>query len=108
MSLCCHYAECHLTECHYAECHYAECHYAECHYAECHYAECHQTECHYAECRYRLNAILLSGSTCFAVQGFESSAREYYGGSITVPLTSCFAGLDWSVLQIKTKNFSCH
>ncbi len=25
------------------------------------------------------------------------------GGSITVPLTSCLTGLDWSVLQIKTK-----
>jgi hypothetical protein len=30
------------------------------------------------------------------------------GGSITVPLTSCFTGLDYSVLQIKTKNVSCH
>ncbi len=30
------------------------------------------------------------------------------GGSITVPLTSCLTGLDWSVLQIKTKTVSCH
>jgi hypothetical protein len=30
------------------------------------------------------------------------------GGSITVPLTSCLTGLDWSVLQIKTKFVSCH
>jgi hypothetical protein len=30
------------------------------------------------------------------------------GGSIAVPLTSCLTGLDWSVLQIKTKIFSCH
>jgi hypothetical protein len=30
------------------------------------------------------------------------------GGSITVPLTSCFTGLDLSVLQIKTKIVSCH
>jgi hypothetical protein len=30
------------------------------------------------------------------------------GGSITVPLTSCLTGLDYSVLQIKTKNVSCH
>ena len=30
------------------------------------------------------------------------------GGSITVLLTSCLTGLDWSVLQIKTKNVSCH
>ncbi len=29
-------------------------------------------------------------------------------GSITVPLTSFLTGLDWSVLQIKTKNVSCH
>jgi hypothetical protein len=29
------------------------------------------------------------------------------GGSITVPLTSCLTGLDWSVLQIKTKIVSC-
>ncbi len=29
-------------------------------------------------------------------------------GSITVPLTSCLTGLDWSVLQIKTKIVSCH
>jgi hypothetical protein len=30
------------------------------------------------------------------------------GGSITVPLTSCLTGLDWSVLQIKAKFISCH
>jgi hypothetical protein len=30
------------------------------------------------------------------------------GGSITVLLTSCLAGLDNSVLQIKTKIVSCH
>ncbi len=30
------------------------------------------------------------------------------GGSITVLLTSCLTGLDSSVLQIKTKNVSCH
>jgi hypothetical protein len=30
------------------------------------------------------------------------------GGSITVPLTSCLTGLDWSVLQIKTKIVICH
>jgi hypothetical protein len=29
------------------------------------------------------------------------------GGSITVPLTSCLTGLEWSVLQIKTKIVSC-
>jgi hypothetical protein len=30
------------------------------------------------------------------------------GGSITVPLTSCLAGLDQSALRIKTKIVSCH
>ncbi len=30
------------------------------------------------------------------------------GGSITVPLTSCLTGFDLSVLQINTKNVSCH
>ena len=30
------------------------------------------------------------------------------GVSITVPLTSCLTGLDYSVLQIKTKIVSCH
>jgi hypothetical protein len=30
------------------------------------------------------------------------------GGSITVPLTSCLTGLDWTVLKIKTKIVSCH
>ncbi len=30
------------------------------------------------------------------------------GGSINVPLNSCLTGLDNSVLQIKTKIFSCH
>ncbi len=29
-------------------------------------------------------------------------------GSVTVLLTSCLTGLDWSVLQIKTKMVSCH
>ncbi len=30
------------------------------------------------------------------------------GGSIPVPLTSCFTGLDQPVSQIKTKDLSCH
>jgi hypothetical protein len=30
------------------------------------------------------------------------------GGSITVPLTSCLTGLEYSVLQIKTRIVSCH
>jgi len=29
------------------------------------------------------------------------------GRSITVPLNSCLTGLDWSVLQIKTKIVGC-
>ncbi len=29
-------------------------------------------------------------------------------GSISVPLTSCLTGLDYSVLQIKTKIVNCH
>jgi hypothetical protein len=36
------------------------------------------------------------------------SAGNTIGGSITVLLASCLAGLDWSVLQIKTKIVSCH
>ncbi len=28
--------------------------------------------------------------------------------SITVPMTSCLTGLDYSVLQIKTKIITCH
>ncbi len=30
------------------------------------------------------------------------------GGSVTVLLTSCLTGLDYSVLQIRTKIVSCH
>jgi hypothetical protein len=29
-------------------------------------------------------------------------------GSIIVPLTSCFTGLEWSVFQIKIRIVSCH
>jgi hypothetical protein len=36
------------------------------------------------------------------------NARNTKVGSITVPLTSCLAGLDFSVLQIKTKIVSSH
>ena len=53
------------------------------------------------------------------VQYLRVRARAYYrgqclkagntkGGSIIVPLTSCLTGLDWSVLQIKTKIVSCN
>ncbi len=36
------------------------------------------------------------------------SSRNTKGGSINVPLTSCFTVFDWSVLQIKTKIVVCH
>ncbi len=39
---------------------------------------------------------------------FVCNARITKGGSITVPLTSCLTGLDWSVLQVKIKIVSCH
>jgi hypothetical protein len=38
---------------------------------------------------------------------WQSGAGNTKGGSITVLLTSCLTGLDWSVLQIKTKIVSC-
>jgi hypothetical protein len=41
-------------------------------------------------------------------KGFSIWAGNTKGGSITVPLTSCLTGLDYSVLQIKTKMVSCH
>ncbi len=50
----------------------------------------------------------------FVVFRKNKSCKTYLGprntkrGSITVPLTSCLTGLDWSVLQIKTKIVSCH
>ncbi len=48
-------------------------------------------------------------SSCLQVQvilAFHSPGNTK-GGSITVPLTSCFIGLDQPVLQIKTKIVSC-
>jgi hypothetical protein len=46
---------------------------------------------------------------CCDQTGLRSDeAGKIKGGSITVPLTSCLTGLDRSVLQIKTKNISCH
>jgi hypothetical protein len=36
------------------------------------------------------------------------SSGNAKGGSITVLLTTCLTGLDWSVLQIKTEIVSCH
>jgi hypothetical protein len=37
-----------------------------------------------------------------------TKAGNAKGGRITVPLTSCWTGLDKSVLQIKTKIVGCH
>jgi hypothetical protein len=39
---------------------------------------------------------------------FSDKPGNTIEGSITVPLTSCSTGLDWSVLQIKTNIVSCH
>jgi hypothetical protein len=39
---------------------------------------------------------------------YDLLAGNTKGGSITVLLTSCLTGLDYSVLQIKTKIVSCH
>ncbi len=50
--------------------------------------------------------LLWSGSTAALLA--LPQAGNTKGGSITVLLTSCLTGLDWSVLQIKTKIVSCH
>ncbi len=53
----------------------------------------------------------ISWSVCF-VQSVQINCNvqpgNTKGGSITVPLTSCFTGLDESILQIKTKIISWH
>jgi hypothetical protein len=38
----------------------------------------------------------------------RQGAGNTKGGSISVPFTSCLTGLDWSVLQMKTKILSSH
>jgi hypothetical protein len=38
----------------------------------------------------------------------REKAGNTKGGSITVLLTSCLTGWEYSVLQIKTKTVSCH
>jgi hypothetical protein len=45
---------------------------------------------------------------CNLRMGPLAKAGNTKGGSITVPLTSCLTGLDYSVLEIKTKIVSCH
>jgi hypothetical protein len=44
---------------------------------------------------------------CFVVE-YILQPGNTKGGSITVPLTSCFTGLDQSILQTKTAIVSCH
>jgi hypothetical protein len=55
-----------------------------------------------------LSKILSLASDIQKYLGVSIKAGNTKGGSITVPLTSCFTALDLSVLQIKTKNVSCH
>jgi hypothetical protein len=50
----------------------------------------------------------LEGSDPVAADTGIDRAGNTKGGSITVPLTSCLTGFDYSVLQIKTKMVSCH
>ncbi len=45
--------------------------------------------------------------SCLATQCCHCSGNTK-GGSIAVPSTFCFTGVDQSVLQIKTKIVSCH
>ncbi len=59
--------------------------------------------------RHALTSTLLP----FSIKKLAKSYRIAHsgntrGGCITVPLPSCLTGLDQSVLQIKTKIFSCH
>ncbi len=49
----------------------------------------------------------ISRRECFQLQVIPKAGNTKEG-SITVPLTSFFTGLDQSVLQIKTKIVSCH
>ncbi len=48
-----------------------------------------------------------SHANAYTLRGHETAGNTK-GGSITVLLTSCLTGLNWSVLQIKTKIVSCH
>jgi len=53
-----------------------------------------------------VNFLNISSNSSFEVNNvFPGNTK---GGSIIVPFTSCLTGLDWSVLQIKTKIVSCH
>jgi hypothetical protein len=51
----------------------------------------------------------ISTKSDLSFKGLESPlSGNTKGGSFTVPLTSCLTGLDYSVLQMKTKIVSCH
>ncbi len=54
------------------------------------------------------DVFFLIKSNLFALCSQNGYPGNTKGGSITVPLTSCLTGFDWSVLQIKTKIVSCH
>ncbi len=54
------------------------------------------------------DVFFLIKSNLFAVCSQNGYPGNTKGGSITVPLTTCLTGLDWSVLQMKTKIVSCH
>ncbi len=54
----------------------------------------------------RLDCCLPSKASSWCYLNIQPGNTK--GGSFTVPLTSCLTGLDYSVLQIKTKIVSCH
>jgi hypothetical protein len=54
------------------------------------------------------NLLYLTSLVCKYVGMLWVHTGNTKGGNITVPFTSYLTGLDESVLQIKTKNFSCH
>ncbi len=56
---------------------------------------------------FRKNSNYIYLSQC-QHQDSNLQSENTKGGIITVPLTSCLTGLDWSVWQIKTKFVSCH
>ncbi len=53
---------------------------------------------------YTLDSFLLQHTVSYG----STITRNTKGESITVPLTSCLTGLDYSVLQIKTKIVNFH
>ncbi len=55
--------------------------------------------------QYFINSIVLAKQKAFHPWACTGNTK---GGSTTVPLTSCMTGLDYSVLQIRTKIVSSH